>query len=150
MSNTRSDEVRFLLDEDVSPNIVPPLWDEGVDAVALRDRSKLRAPDYRVLQFAHADARAVATINLFDFEKLLKKRQDHFGVAVIPSGGNREEQFDWLLAIAHYLRSQPDAMGAIHNRIVSIDEDLKINSRFVHAPPISVVVQSTTTTSAPR
>ena len=83
-----SNNVRFLLDENISPNIPSRLWEEGIDAVPIRDRSMLRATDIKVLNFAQKEGRAVATINEADFEKLVSKMADHHGVAVIPSGAS--------------------------------------------------------------
>jgi predicted nuclease of predicted toxin-antitoxin system len=62
MSNTLN-EVRLLLDENISPYIAPQLCDNGIDAVLIRDRAMLRAGDHKVLKLAQKESRAVATIN---------------------------------------------------------------------------------------
>jgi len=141
MSDARNDEVRFLLDENVSPNIAPRLWEIGVDALPIRDRARLRAPDYRVLQFAVAESRVIATIDEADFERLVSKRTEHPGVAVMPSGGSRDEQYDYLAAIVTFLRQTPNAMDTARNHIIWVDENFAVKARLVCAerPSISIV-----------
>jgi predicted nuclease of predicted toxin-antitoxin system len=39
---------RLILDEMISPNISPGLWEAGVDNYAIRDRGLLHASDYQV------------------------------------------------------------------------------------------------------
>jgi len=93
-------DIRLLLDENISPNLSPRLWDAGIDALPLRDRAMLRISDYKVLAFADKDGRVIATIDEFDFEKLLVKRKTHNGVVAIPGGGTRDEQFNFIMAFA--------------------------------------------------
>jgi hypothetical protein len=99
----------------------------------------LRASDQRVLQLAQKEGRAVATINEWDFERLVMKMASHCGVAVIPSGGSRDEQFEYILVIAKFWLTSQNAMAAAGNSITSIDEELQVKSRFAHlAQPSSV------------
>ncbi len=128
--STSPDEVRFLLDENMSPNIVPRLWEAGIDALHIRDRARLRWPDYRVLQFAASENRAVATINEADFEKLVKRKPTHPGVVVVPSGGSREEQYEYLTTIADFLRTAPNAMEAAKNHIICVNEEMTVTARL--------------------
>lgn len=139
MSNTPND-VRLLLDENISPKIAPRLWDNGIDAVPIRDRSMLRASDQKVLQLAQKESRAVATINECHFERLVAKMASHCGIAVIPSGGSRDEQFEYILAIAKFWLASQNAMAAAGNSITSVDEELQVTLRFAHlAQPSSVI-----------
>lgn len=102
------DELRFLLDNNLSPTIVPRLWQEaGVDSVHLRDRARVRMPDHEVLSYAEQEGRIVATINVHDFERLVRRKTSHPGIAVMPSGGSRDEQFLYLLTIINHLRLAP-------------------------------------------
>ena len=135
MTANNLNEVSLLLDEMISPNIVPRLWGEaGIDAVHLRDRAKLQAKDYEVLAFATQNRRAVATINDFDFEKLLLKRKTHFGVVTIPSGGTRDEQFSYIVKAVEYMRQFPSAMEAVKDHVIAVSEDMKVSRRMVTAP----------------
>lgn len=142
MSNPPNDNnnVRFLLDENISPNIAPQLWDDGIDAVPIRDRSMLRASDQKILQVAQKENRAVATINEYDFERLVVKMASHCGIAVIPSGGSRDEQYEYVQAIAKFWLASQNAMTAARNSITMVDENFRVTSRFAHlAQPSSVI-----------
>jgi predicted nuclease of predicted toxin-antitoxin system len=125
MPNSTPNDVRLLTDENISPRLTPQLWEAGIDAVPIRNRSKLRISDHRLFNLAITENRIVATINEADFHKLAARMKDHPGVAVIPSGGSREEQLEYLLAIAGFLRTGPDAMAAAHNRFVSVNEEFQ-------------------------
>jgi len=138
MSNSPN-EVRLLLDENISPSVAPRLWDHGIDSVPIRDRSMLRTADYKVVQLAQKENHAVATINECDFERLVMKMASHCGIATIPSGGSRDEQFEYILAIAKFWLASQNAMTAARNSITTVDEELRVTSRFVHlAQPASV------------
>ena len=138
MSHPTSSEVRFLLDENISPNIVPRLWESGIDALPLRNRAKLQISDHKLVQYAMKENRAVATINEVDFTKIVSRMPTHPGIAVIPSGGSRDEQYEYLMAIAATLCVTPNAMNAIRDRIVSVDEQLSVNSRLVRSEQRSI------------
>lgn len=144
MWNSTSNEVRLLLDENVSPNIIPRLWGIGVDAFHLRDRGKLRVPDYQVVRLAAAEQRAIATIDETDFERLVSNKMEHPGVAVMPSGGSRDEQYDYLAAIVNFLRQKPNAMDAARNHIISVDEKFNVTGRLaIAAPAVTIAVTPT-------
>ena len=145
MHLTQNPDIRLILDEMISPNIVPRLWDSGIDAVALRDRAKLRISDHRLLAIGIAENRVIATINEADFKNLVARKQVHPGIAVIPNGASRDEQYDYLMGIAAHLRAEPDPMAAAANRIISISESMQLDVRIVCAPvqPVSAVRPST-------
>lgn len=65
-------QFRLLLDENITPSIVPRLWQAGVDAMAVRDRGLLGASDYAVWKLAKAEIRTVVTINGRDLSSLPK------------------------------------------------------------------------------
>jgi predicted nuclease of predicted toxin-antitoxin system len=132
MPKLKSDEIRLLLDENISPNIAPRLWEAGIDALPIRNRAMSGCSDHRVLQFAQTEHRAVATIDAYDFARLVMKLVTHNGVIVIP-GGTRDDQYDYIMALATFLRAAPVAMDAVKDRIVSIDDGGQINSRTARA-----------------
>ena len=144
MANSVTDDsakaLRYLLDEDISPNIVAPLWEDMIDAVPLRDRARLRLPDFKVVEFAIKEGRAVVTNNLFDFERIVKRLANHPGVVAIPSGGSRDEQREYIVKVSEWARGMPHAMNALSNRIVSIDEDHSVAARYCCAGPVGVTL----------
>ena len=135
MPNLKSDEIRLLLDENISPNIAPRLWEAGIDALPVRDRSMSGCSDHRVLQFAQTEHRAVATIDAYDFARLVMKLVTHDGVIALPSGGTRDDQYDYIMALATFLRAAPVPMDAVKDRIVSLDDGGQINSHIARAVP---------------
>lgn len=138
-----SNDVSLLLDENMSPNIVPRLNEAGIDAVHVRDRGLLRKSDYQLLKYAADEHRAVATINIVDFAKLVTTRPFHHGIAVIPNGGNRNEQFEYLMTLVSFLRAAPPAMEGLRNRIVSVDENKMVTARWAcSVPPIDALAES--------
>ena len=76
---------------------------------------------------------AVATINEADFEKLVKRKPTHPGVVVVPSGGSREEQYEYLTTIADFLRTAPNAMEAAKNHIICVNEEMTVTARLACA-----------------
>ncbi len=141
MLKSTANDVRLLIDENISPNIVPRLWEVGIDATHVRDRTMLRASDYKVLQFAQGENRAVATIDDADFEKLVKRMSTHCGIVVVPSGGKRDEQYEYVLEIGKFLRQSPNAMLAARDRITAVNEEMKVSARLAVAAqaPVSIV-----------
>lgn len=109
---------------------VSRLWEVGIDAVHVRDRARLRRSDYELLKYADDQSRAIATINQVDFTSLVIGRPCHNGIAVIPSGGSRDEQLEYLLVLAAYLRTTPPAMDGLKNRIVRVDKNKIVTSRW--------------------
>jgi predicted nuclease of predicted toxin-antitoxin system len=121
--------LRVLLDEGVSPNIVTRLWKAHIDAVPLRNRSKLHAPDHQVMRTAIKEDRAVVTINEGDFTKIGARIETHPGILVIPSGGSRDEQADYIIALGDWARRNPSPMHAFRDRVTEISEKGMISSK---------------------
>jgi hypothetical protein len=96
--------VRLLIDEMYSAAIAEGLRARGHDAVAVVERSELRAvPDVDLFAIAQAEARAIVTENLDDFIAIANdhdgRANPHFGVV--------------LVSPHRYPRKQPRTIGAI-------------------------------------
>ena len=143
MLEIATNEIRLLLDENVSPNIAAQLWQQGVNAIPLRDRSMLRVTDREVLAFAQSENRAVTTIDLSDFEKLVAGVATHAGIVAIPSGGSRDEQLNYILAAAARLREFPNPMNAARDHVIAVNENLEVVTRRVvlEATPMLTVIR---------
>ena len=107
--------VKLLLDENLSPRIAETLGKvDGIDAVHVRDRGLLGAPDPRVLDVAFAEDRILLTSNVADFVKLARARELHPGIVLIEDAGLlRDEQ---LLVIRHaidVLQDEPDLVNRV-------------------------------------
>jgi predicted nuclease of predicted toxin-antitoxin system len=114
----------LLLDECMSPRLVPRLWGLGIDTVHVRDRGMLQAPDHVVWRFAQDEERAVFTINGDDFKKIASQSENHHGLAVLPSGGSPSDQLKWVTDIVRWLEATSN-MG-LANRYIEISEDGEI------------------------
>jgi predicted nuclease of predicted toxin-antitoxin system len=79
--------MKFLVDEDLSPSVALYLCRERfLDAVAVRDRSLLNAPDYEILEYAFQEDRILITANVRDFERFANAREVHAGIILICDG----------------------------------------------------------------
>lgn len=66
--------VKLLLDENISPAVALALAADGVDAWHVRDRGLEGATDHELLDRAYAEDRILVTLNVGDFETLVRKR----------------------------------------------------------------------------
>jgi predicted nuclease of predicted toxin-antitoxin system len=115
----------LLLDENTSPRIVRALWERQVDAVHIRDRGLLGAPDHEVWKFAKAERRTIVTINGKDFRKLASDSPEHPGILVIPSGGSPDAQLKFIMAAVTWVTSTNSPTG-FSNRYLEIGDDGEI------------------------
>ncbi|MBV9517670.1 MAG: DUF5615 family PIN-like protein [Hyphomicrobiales bacterium] len=113
---------KLLLDECVSPSLVPHLWTIGVDTVCLRDRGMLRRPDHEVWHLAQQEERALATINKGDFEAFAEIEPYHHGLILIPSGGTRAQQLSYVISAIDFVKSASDSNASFRGRYLRVDE----------------------------
>jgi predicted nuclease of predicted toxin-antitoxin system len=111
----------LLLDENTSPRIVAALWEFDVDAVHIRDRGLLGAPDHELWKLARAEARTIVTVNAKDFRKLAQDSQDHPGIVVIPSGGSPDAQLNFIMAAVRWVTSA-NAPTGFSNRYLEVGD----------------------------
>jgi predicted nuclease of predicted toxin-antitoxin system len=131
----------LLLDEGVSPSLVPLLAQKDIDAVALRDRGLLQIPDHEVWRYALAEDRTVITINGRDFRKLAATALQHPGIVVLPGGGSRLEQFSHIIDAVAWIAATFPLMPTFANYFVDVWEDgtisgLEVVGRGILAPQI--------------
>jgi predicted nuclease of predicted toxin-antitoxin system len=115
----------LLLDENTSPRIVRTLWQHDVDAVHVRDRGLLGAPDHELWKLAMAETRTIVTINAKDFRKLAQRTQTHPGIVVILSGGSPDAQFNFLMSAVRWMSITNSAAG-FSNRYLEVGENGEI------------------------
>lgn len=79
---------RYLLDEDVNPEVAAVARDRGVDVRSIHELDREGLSDRRQLRGAAADGRALVTYNRDDFRELtvefFQAREPHSGVVIIP------------------------------------------------------------------
>lgn len=107
--------VKLLLDENVSPRVGEILRDQdGLDAVHVRDRGLLQAPDAVVLERSYAEDRVLVTKNVEDFVKLARARELHPGIILLEDGDLvRDEQLQVVRAAVAILRPEPDLVNRV-------------------------------------
>ena len=115
----------LLLDENTSPRIVRSLWEREVNAVHIRDRGLLGAPDHVLWKLAQEEARTIVTINGRDFRKLAQDSQEHPGILVIPSGGSPDAQLEFIMSAVRWVTSTNSSTG-FSNRYHEVDENGQI------------------------
>jgi len=76
--------IRLYLDEDVHKKIALALRLKGYDVVSAHEVGNHGIPDYKQLQYAISEERAIFTFNVGDFNRLhkeyIKTGKSHFGI----------------------------------------------------------------------
>jgi hypothetical protein len=86
----------------------------------------LGVADYTVWAYANREARTVVTINKVHFMHLAKLSIAQPGILAIPSGGTRQEQFDYVMAAITWAASTNYPGSAFANRCVEVSVALEI------------------------
>jgi predicted nuclease of predicted toxin-antitoxin system len=115
----------LLLDENTSPRIIRTLWQHDVDAVHVRDRGLLGAPDHALWKLAMDETRTIVTINAKDFRKLAQRTRVHPGIVVIPSGGSPDAQFNFIMSAVKWV-STTNSPAGFSNRYLEVGENSEI------------------------
>ena len=124
--------MRLFIDECLSPRIARALNASGEHlAEHPLDFGGRGDPDYRVLQRCIARELVIVTQNARDFRALVRTTDIHPGLIILPCVG-RERSFVLLRAAFAYLEARGNAMDAMLNHVLEIDEDGSI--RFYPLP----------------
>jgi predicted nuclease of predicted toxin-antitoxin system len=112
--------VKLLLDENISPAAAVALASDGVDAWHVRDRGLEGTTDHELLDRAYQEDRILVTLNVGDFEKLVRERELHAGVVLIERAGLlRDEQIELMKSVAAALADHGDLI----NQVLRVAED---------------------------
>ncbi len=115
----------LLVDECISPRILPRLRELGIDAIHVRERGMSGVGDHTIWRYAQENGRTVLTINKVDFLKLAKASKEHSGLVILPNGGRPDSQFDWIQAALKWMATSNTGMG-FSNRYIEVSEDGQI------------------------
>jgi predicted nuclease of predicted toxin-antitoxin system len=128
--------LRLLIDEDISPTVAVRLRDEdGLDAVALRDRDKLGAKDHEVLELAFSEDRILVTANVSDFKRLASARELHAGIVILEEGDlKRDEQLAAVRTAITAIEVERAAGRDMVNRVLLVGPGGAMT--FENVPPI--------------
>jgi predicted nuclease of predicted toxin-antitoxin system len=95
-----------------------------IDAVAVRDRGLLGAPDYEVLEYAFREDRILITANVRDFERFAKVREVHAGIVLMMDGDLlRTEQIDVVKQAIAVIKAHLEAGQDMINQVFYIAVD---------------------------
>ena len=109
-----------MLDENLSPTLVAPLWEYEVDTIHVRDRDLLGSEDHVLWRYASTQSRTFVTINRGDFCRLAVNEIGHPGLIVIPGGAKRDEQLDCVLEAVEWARTANDNVSPFANRLIEV------------------------------
>jgi predicted nuclease of predicted toxin-antitoxin system len=124
--------VKLLLDENITPAAAVALAAEGIDAWHVRDRGLEGATDHELLERAYLEDRVLVTINVGDFERLVRERELHAGVVLIERAGLlRDEQIELLRKIATVISEH----GALVNEVLRVADDETVTFENLAARP---------------
>ena len=124
--------VKLLLDENISPAAAVALATDGVDAWHVRDRGLEGTSDHELFDRAYQEDRILITLNVGDFEKLVRERELHAGVVLIERAGLlREEQITLLRKVVAAIVEH----GALINEVLRVADDGALTFETVAASP---------------
>jgi predicted nuclease of predicted toxin-antitoxin system len=116
----------------ISPAAAVALAAAGIDAWHVRDRGLQGSTDHELLDRAYEEDRILVTLNVADFEKLVRERELHAGVVLIERAGlRRDEQIELVSKIAVALV----AHGDLVNEVLRIAEDGTMSFEGIAASP---------------
>jgi len=118
----RRDQVKLLLDEQLSPSVAQRLREfESIDVVHIRDRGRLGSTDREVLEFAFEDDRILVTVNVADLLRLARAREVHCGIVFLLDGAlSRAQQLDLIRTVCNLLAAEFASGRDMVNRILRI------------------------------
>lgn len=135
--------VALVLDECISPSLCPRLWAEGIDNFHVRDRGLLGVSDAKLWMIAQAQERAIVTINADDFWRLSSNCHPHYGVVVIPSGGTRNTQFDYVMSGVRWAANGHAILPPLKGQFIEVRDDFLISVRGVPSSASNHLIQET-------
>lgn len=126
--------IKLLIDEDLSPWVALRLReDEGLDAIAVRDRGMLGATDAEVLAFAYGEDRVLVTANVADFLKLARAAELHPGIILVEDGDlPRADMLEVVQAALVVLRRELD--NDLVNKVLRVSLDGTWEAKEVPPP----------------
>jgi hypothetical protein len=76
---------------------------------------------------ANADARTIVTMNKGDFTRLAKNSIFHPGLLIIPSGGSRIKQLEYVMTVVGWAMTLNYPASAFANRCIEVSVTLDLS-----------------------
>lgn len=113
--------MKFLLDENLSPRLVPRIATVGASAMHVAHVGRSGASDAELWEFAFHNDAAVVTINAADFTVLARSAELHPGLIVLrQSGLSADAQWQLLEPAIRLALLEEQAGRSLVNRIIEI------------------------------
>lgn len=101
-------DLRFLIDQDVSPTHVRRLNELGFHAEHVAHVGMSGTPDHALVAYAATKSLIIVTKNVEDFLDLANKTELHPGMILLRDGHLRvQEEWQWLVPVVLHLRDTP-------------------------------------------
>jgi predicted nuclease of predicted toxin-antitoxin system len=125
--------MKFLIDEDLSPNVAQHLCRNlSIDAIAVRDRGLLSAKDYQVLEYAFREDRILVTANVCDFKRFASNREIHAGIIFICDGSLlRDQQINVVVEAIEAIHNELEFGRDMVNRVLYVEVDGTLNFQVI-------------------
>ena len=123
--------MNVLLDEHLSPTLVPKLGGKGIAAQNVAHLGMSGKSDREVWDYAYQHDQAVATSNAVDFIKLASSVQLHPGLITLRGGLTRDEQWRWREPAIDFVHSSGQDLV---NKLVEITGPGLFTIRDLAAP----------------
>jgi hypothetical protein len=94
----------------------------------------LMRPDHEVWNLAQQEERALATINKGDFEAFADVDPYHHGLILIPSGGTRNEQLNYVTSAINFVKSTNNPDTWFRGRYLRVDMNGQTTMHRVDLP----------------
>lgn len=113
--------MKLLLDENLSPRLVPRLAEIGVYAAHVAHLGRAGLSDRELFRYAFEHDMTVVTINVSDFLTLAADCDLHPGVIVLRvSGLTADEQWAHLESVIQSLASDPFTKAGLVNEVIEV------------------------------
>lgn len=113
--------MKLLLDENLSPRLVPRLAELGVYAAHVAHLGRAGLSDPELFRYAFEHDMTVVTINASDFLTLAADYDLHPGVIVLRvSGLTANEQWEHLEPVIQLLASDPATKAGLVNEVIEV------------------------------
>jgi predicted nuclease of predicted toxin-antitoxin system len=113
-------ELRFFIDECLSPSIAVRLNEKGIDAYHPLQRGRRGAADHVILRRCIEEDRIIVTGNAEDFRGLVGRAGVHPGLVVFPCV-DRETSWRLMATVLQHLELQAEPRDYMLNRVIEID-----------------------------
>ncbi|MEW5930307.1 MAG: DUF5615 family PIN-like protein [Gemmatimonadota bacterium] len=124
--------IRFLIDENLSPQLTETAQEFGYSAFHVAHRGWSALTDAQVLHRVLAEDLTLVTNNWIDFRPMLKRAEVHPGIVVILPNVRRERQMELFAAALRMIRDDGPPLDMV-NTVLEVAGDGTVTRYFLPA-----------------